>query len=70
MTYYRLYCVGSDGKIEAAEWIEAASDEAAAMIVRSLRPNSICELWDHARLVARITPQQSAMAFFAQSASA
>jgi hypothetical protein len=58
MTCYRLYCIGSDGKIEAAEWIEATADEDAIMIARAQRPNSNCELWDRARLVARIQPQQ------------
>ena len=58
MTYYRLYCFGGDGKIEAAEWIEATADEDAIMIARAHRPNSKCELWDHDRLVDRIQPQQ------------
>jgi hypothetical protein len=68
MTYYRLYGVGGDGKIEAAEWIEASSDEGAVVIARARRPHLTSELWDHARLVARISPQQAPMAAFAQQA--
>jgi hypothetical protein len=69
MTYYRLYCVGGNGNIEAAEWIEASVDEDAMMIARARRPTSICELWDHGRLVARL-PQQGPKAFFVPAASA
>jgi hypothetical protein len=69
MIYYRLYCVGGDGGIEAAEWIESATDEDAIMIARARRPTSTCELWDHGRLVAHV-PQEGPMAFFVQAASA
>jgi hypothetical protein len=67
MTWYRLYCVGGDGKIEAAEWLEATADEDAIMIARAQRPNSSCELWDHDRLVARVAPQPAAKTSFSQA---
>ena|SRR5947209_17330339 len=66
MTYYRLYSVGGDGRIDAAEWIEASSDEHAIMIALARRQLLDCELWDHGRLVARL-PRQGPMAFFVPS---
>lgn len=63
MTYYRLYCVGGDGKIVAGEWLEARTDEDAVMIADSRRPTSQCELWDHTRMVARLHPQPTQPSF-------
>jgi hypothetical protein len=69
MTYYRLYSVGGHGKIEAAEWVEASSDEHAIMIARARGSALNCELWEHGRLVARM-PQVGATAFFVPATTA
>ena len=63
MTYYRFYSLGGHGKIEAAEWVQASTDEDAIMLARARRPSLDCELWDHGRLVARM-PRRGPVAFF------
>lgn len=54
MSYYRLYCLDSAGKIESADWLEAQSDEDAIMQARHVGLHRSRELWDHDRVVARI----------------
>jgi hypothetical protein len=56
MTDYRLYCLDGAGKIGTGEWIEAAGDAEAIMLVRAKKLSVRCELWDHNRLVATIGP--------------
>ena len=55
---YRLYCLNSVGHIGTGEWIEAAGDAEAIMIVRAKELAAPCELWLGNRLVARIHAQQ------------
>jgi hypothetical protein len=56
MADYRLYCLDGLGKIGSGEWIEAAGDAEAIMIVRAKKLSVRCELWEHNRLVATIEP--------------
>jgi hypothetical protein len=56
MTDYRLYCLDGVGKIGTGEWVEAAGDAEAIMLVRAKKLSVRCELWDHNRLVATIEP--------------
>ena len=51
---YKLYCLGADGKITAADWIDAESDERAIAIARGMEKSVDCEIWKGSRLVARI----------------
>lgn len=49
---YRLYCMDGAGKIDLADWIEAADDEEAIRKARALKANSSkCEVWQGARLI-------------------
>jgi len=52
---YRLYRLDGAGKITAAEWIEAAHDEAALRKANGLDARTF-ELWERNRLVARRQP--------------
>ena len=54
MADYRLYCLDGAGKIEAAEWIAAASDEDAIMIAKSMKKELNCELWCGGHRVATV----------------
>jgi hypothetical protein len=51
---YKLYCLGADGKITAADWIDAQSDEEAVAIARGINKSVDCEIWKGSRLVARV----------------
>lgn len=51
---YKLYCLGGDGKITAADWIDAESDEKAIAIARAMEKSVDCEIWKGNRLVARV----------------
>jgi hypothetical protein len=55
---YRLYRLDGAGKINSAEWIEAADDEDAARQAGTRARGSTCEVWDRNRLVARIEPSK------------
>lgn len=50
---YRLYQFDGAGKIIAAEWIDAADDDAAVRQAKSLVSAPQNELWDRERLVSR-----------------
>lgn len=50
---YRLYRFDGAGKIIAAEWIDAADDDAALRQAKSLGSAGQNELWDRERLVSR-----------------
>lgn len=54
MRDYRLYCLDGERHIAHGEWIEAASDDEAIALVRAKRLGLDCELWEGARLVAKI----------------
>jgi hypothetical protein len=55
---YRLYCLNRVGHIGSGEWVEAAGDAEAIMIVRAKELEAPCELWLGNRLIARIPAQQ------------
>ena len=55
---YRYYCLDSTGHLHSAEWFEAASDEDAAAQVEALHPDSLCEIWQGNRLVAKLSPRR------------
>jgi hypothetical protein len=60
MESYRLYCLDSAGRIALAEWLDASSDEDAIQQVKVLKDGARkCELWQHNRLVAQISGQES-----------
>jgi hypothetical protein len=56
MPSYRLYFLDGQGKITAAEWIEAEDDAAALAAARALDKPSACELWLRDRMIERIEP--------------
>lgn len=57
MAYYRLYCLSGDGRISAAEEIEAATDDEAIVLARRMEKPTTCELWQRDKLVATIPPK-------------
>lgn len=56
MANYRLYCLDRQGKITAAEWIEAEDDASSLAAARTLGKPMACELWLRDRLIGRIEP--------------
>lgn len=55
MADYRIYCLDEGGKLDFADQIEAASDEAAIAKARELHPNAErCEIWSEDRMVAQL----------------
>ena len=54
MRMYRLYCLGDEGRIERAEWIEAENDDEAKAIILAQNLCLPCEIWERGRFVARI----------------
>ncbi len=52
---YKLYCLGGDGKITGADWIDAECDEQAIAIARVTMKTADCEIWKGNRLVARVS---------------
>jgi hypothetical protein len=56
---YRLYRLDGDGRISAAEWIEAADDDEARLKAAAECPSGRFELWDRHRRIEQ-TPPQSA----------
>ena len=54
MASYRLYCLDPQGKIMAAEWVEAEDDAAALAASRALAKPPDCELWLRNRMIDRI----------------
>ena len=59
MPTYRLYCLDGQGKITAAEWIEAANDDAALIAARALAKPAPCELWLRDKMIQRIEPAKA-----------
>jgi hypothetical protein len=42
---YRLYCLGGDGHISLAEWIEASGDAEAVKLAREVKNGALkCEI--------------------------
>ena len=54
MTGYRLYCLDGANKVASAEWIDADDDEAAIEVAKRLMDGQDLEVWQGARLVARL----------------
>jgi hypothetical protein len=55
MKDYRLYCLNRAGKIDFAEWIQAASDDDAVRKAERAKPDAAkCEIWEQNRLVAKL----------------
>ncbi len=54
MPQYRAFPIGDDGHLLPAEIIEAESDSEAIRIVKTKLDGKPIEVWDHARLVARL----------------
>lgn len=56
MADYRIYCLTSDGRINLADWIIAASDEEAIAAARKTYSDAKrCEIWLKDRFVARLS---------------
>ena len=55
---YRYYCLDSVGHLHSAEWFEAENDEQAAALIEEKHADSICEVWQGKRLVAKIAPKR------------
>lgn len=56
MASYRLYFVDRNGHIGRAMEFEARSDDEALAFVDEVAPSERVELWNQARLVARLAP--------------
>ena len=57
MAGYKLYTLDCEGKIDRAPRpIRAEFDDQAIKFARALRLQTTCEIWEGARLVARIDP--------------
>ena len=54
MTGYRLYSLDGANKVASAEWIDADDDQAAVEAAKTMMDGQDCEVWQGARLVARI----------------
>jgi len=57
MPIYRYYCLDGARHIHAAEWFDAASDEAAVALVQSRHPDSFCEVWKGNQIIGATRPQ-------------
>jgi len=53
LSAYRLYRLDGSGKIDTADWIEAAGEDAAVAEARVRFPNGGFELWHRHRVVHR-----------------
>jgi hypothetical protein len=59
MPAYRLYVVGSDGRLIASEDIECADDQEAIKKAAQAAKHSGIELWERGRCVDRLLPAPS-----------
>jgi hypothetical protein len=53
VTAYRLYRLDGTGRIDTADWLDAASEEAAVGEARKRFPQGGFELWHKQQLVRR-----------------
>jgi hypothetical protein len=61
MLAYRLYCLDGAGKIDLADWIEAADDERAIAKARKMKNGAAkCEVWQGQRLVTTLRTEDLA----------
>jgi len=51
---YRLYGLDGVNKVASAEWFEADDDPTAIEVAKAMMDGHDCELWQGARLVARL----------------
>ncbi len=58
LTTYRVYCYDGVNQVVSADWLEAASDEAAVEKARAAGFGSKCEVWDGRRLVAKLEEER------------
>ena len=59
MVGYRLYCLDRAGRIDLADWLDAADDDDAIDQARSLKNGArMCELWQRDRLVTNFGTSQ------------
>lgn len=57
---YRLYEIGSDGKVRTSKEVLAASDEAAILQMRDMMGSGHSfELWDRSRVVVKVPGKSS-----------
>lgn len=54
MADYRLYCLDGAGKITKSHEIDAKNDAEALILARQMKLPVKCELWERARLVAKL----------------
>lgn len=55
MPEYRIYCLDAEGRIDFAQWIEAANDEEAIQKARDLKPHARkCEVWLQSQLISKL----------------
>ena len=54
MSGYRLYGLDGVDKVASGEWFEAADDETAMEVAKTMMDGHDCELWQGRRLVARL----------------
>lgn len=59
MSDYRLYSYDGAGKVWAADWIAAASDDEAIAAAQSLNTGVKCEVWKGKRYVATVERSRS-----------
>jgi hypothetical protein len=53
---YRIYILGSDGRIQLGEAFEAPDDHAACAAAQGLsRPGQATELWEGGRIIGRVS---------------
>ena len=55
---YRIYRLETQsGRRGPGEWVEAADDDSALNLARTLVPDTRCEVWLETRLVAILRPE-------------
>lgn len=59
MAHYRLYFHGKSGHFLRAEDIDVESDDAACQKARELDHAHCIEVWQHARMIAKVHPESS-----------
>ena len=55
---YRYYRLDGTGRLHGAELIDAESDDAAIAQVECTCADALCEIWQGARLVAKLSPMR------------
>ena len=55
---YRYYCLDRTGHLHEAAWFEAKDDADAIAWIEAKHPESICEIFQGKRLVAKISPER------------